>query len=60
MKKKRFRQSCSIGPVSERKAGASKKRFSGMDARSQKDLERIYNKFYRDQVAALYRAVRGS
>ncbi|MBD3296776.1 MAG: hypothetical protein GF392_05355 [Candidatus Omnitrophica bacterium] len=60
MKKKKFRQSCSMSSDQKKGNGSSRKSLAGMNSGTRKDMERVYNKFYRDQVAALYRAVRGS
>jgi len=59
MKKKNYSHSVSMRSGASRKDGNSgkmKMRKAGVDKKSMED---IYNKFYRDQVAALYRAVRG-
>lgn len=60
MKKKRYIQSCEIGGSiygkrkGKRSTGYSRKNVSS------KDLAETYNKFFKNQVAALYKAIKNS
>ena len=56
MKKKGFVQSCEIAGMKKRSTG--KKVSPNHKSVGKKDLVSIYNRFYRDQVADLYRAVK--
>ena len=51
--KKKHVQKCNIGGSSS----SAGKRSTGNKGKKSKDVVEVYNKFYKDQVAALYRAV---
>lgn len=57
MKKKGFIQSCEISGMKKRSTG--KKVSPNHRSVGKKDLVNVYNRFYREQVADLYRAVKG-
>lgn len=56
MKKKRYVQSCEITGM--RKSSGGKKVSPNHRSVNKKDLVSVYKRFYKDQVADLYRAVR--
>ena len=58
MKKKRFVQPCNISGMGKRNIG--KKVSPNHRSVNKKELLDVYNQFYRDQVADLYRAVRST
>ena len=57
--KKKYTQSCSMGPAADATERSSGKKISPLHNRgvNRKSLASIYDKYYRDQVAELYRAV---
>ena len=56
--KKKYIQACEVGgSIYGKKRPAGKGDNPGRGKASKKDLVRVYNRFYRDQVAALYRAI---
>lgn len=57
MKKKGFVQSCEIAGMKKRSTG--KKVSPNHRSVGKNDLVNVYNRFYREQVADLYRAVNG-
>jgi hypothetical protein len=58
MKKKKFIQACSVGgPIYGKKRTAGKNSAAKKSKTGQKDLSAVYNKFYREQVTALYKAI---
>jgi len=59
MKMKRFTHSCDLsGRTVARGKTASRGTGRGHGKSDRKEMLDVYNKFYRNQVAALYRAVR--
>ncbi|MEA3489759.1 MAG: hypothetical protein U9R44_05420 [Candidatus Omnitrophota bacterium] len=59
MKKKKFLQACDIGGSIYGKKRSSGKKVSPIHKSvTSKELMEVYSKFYKDQVSALYRAVR--
>lgn len=56
-KKKRFSHSCAVGKVFGEQKGSVKKSRLLYKNVDKKALAEIYNKYYKHQVAALYRAV---
>jgi len=56
VKKKRYVQSCEITGMRKRRTG--KKVSPNHRSINKKDLVNVYNRFYRDQVADLYKAVK--
>lgn len=60
MKKKTFLQACELGAELYGKKGGSRKKVSPIHNKvSKKNVRDVYDRFYKDQVAALYRAVQG-
>jgi hypothetical protein len=58
MKKKKYIQACEIGGSIYGKRRACGKKVSPLHRGvSSTNLREVYDKFYRDQVAALYRAI---
>ncbi|MBD3380258.1 MAG: hypothetical protein GF408_07345 [Candidatus Omnitrophica bacterium] len=58
MKKKRFLHGCELNSTIYGKKGGPRKKVDPVHNRvSPKDVKEVYEKFYKDQVAALYRAV---
>ena len=56
--KKKYIQSCEFGgSIYGKKRTTGKKVSPNHRSVSKKDLVRVYNKFYKDQVAALYKAI---
>lgn len=55
--KKRFIQACEVGGSIYGKKGAGKKVSPIHKDVSKKDLINVYNKFYKNQVTALYEAI---
>jgi hypothetical protein len=60
MKKKRYIQSCDLSGSIYGKKKSSKRTASSRKNVSKKDLAHVYNKFFKDQVSALYRAINNS
>jgi len=56
VKKKGYVQSCEISGMKKRSTG--KKVSPNHKSMGKKGLVNVYNRFYRDQVADLYRAVK--
>lgn len=56
---KKFLQSCTMGGSIYGKKGVTPKRAGHKDI-VKKDVVEVYNKFYKDQVSALYRAIHGA
>lgn len=55
--KKRFIQACDLSGAIYGKRSEGGKRATGRRDVAKKDVVEVYNKFYKDQVAALYRAI---
>ncbi|MGB3242645.1 MAG: hypothetical protein WBB66_07320 [Candidatus Omnitrophota bacterium] len=60
MKKKRYIQCCEIGGSIYGKKKSRKRTASSRRNVSKKDLAHVYDKFFKDQVSALYRAISNS
>jgi len=61
MKKKGFIQACNIsGSIYGRKNKAKRSTQHSKSSINKKEVVEVYNKFYRDQVSALYRAIHGA
>ena len=58
MKKKHYIHSCEIAGMKKRSTG--KNVSPNHKSVRKKDLVNVYNRFYRDQVADLYRAVKNT
>jgi hypothetical protein len=57
-KKRKYIQACNVGGSIYGKKRNTKKRTTISSKQvSKKDLAEVYNKFFKDQVAALYRAI---
>ncbi|MCK4852379.1 MAG: hypothetical protein KAS86_04615 [Candidatus Omnitrophica bacterium] len=56
--KKKYIQACEVGgSIYGKKHTTEKRNTAGHGKASKKDIVKVYNRFYRDQVAALYRAI---
>ena len=56
MKKKKYIQSCDMTSMYGKKKKSRKTASHGVKVRK-KDIADVYNKFFKDQVSALYRAI---
>jgi len=60
-KRKRFIHPVDLeGNIYGRKKSVAKRHASDSSKVGRKELVKVYNKFYRDQVAALYKAIHNS
>ncbi|MFC1480206.1 hypothetical protein ACFL5Y_02015 [Candidatus Omnitrophota bacterium] len=60
MRKKRHVHKCNVtGSASGKKESTGNKRSFANEGATRKALDDIYNKYYRNQVASLYRAIHG-
>ncbi|MBD3426221.1 MAG: hypothetical protein GF409_03200 [Candidatus Omnitrophica bacterium] len=56
--KKRYLQACELGgSIYGRKGSAEKKRSTGRRSGKKEDMMSSYNKFYKSQVAAMYKVL---
>jgi len=56
--KKRYLQACEVGgSIYGKKRQTGKQHHANVNRISKKDVVEVYNKFYKDQVAALYKAI---
>ena len=60
MKKKKYIQACEIGGSMYGKRKPSKRLNANRKGVRKEDLASVYNKFFKDQVAALYKAINNS
>ena len=60
MKRKKYIQSCEIGGSIYGKKKTRKGAALGRKKPSKKELVEVYNKFFKDQVTALHRAINNS
>ncbi|MDD3088407.1 MAG: hypothetical protein PHT95_00480 [Candidatus Omnitrophica bacterium] len=59
MNEKKYLQACQIGgSIYGKKRVDGMREMGGRDAVSKEDLMTVYNKFYKNQVAALYKIIR--
>ncbi|MGB2630729.1 MAG: hypothetical protein WBD24_00635 [Candidatus Omnitrophota bacterium] len=56
MKRRKYIQSCEVGSMYGKKKNQRKTAAHSAKVRK-KDLTDVYNKFFKDQVAALYKAI---
>ncbi len=60
MKKKKYIQACEMGGSIYGKKKVKKRTTLHVKNVQKKDLAEVYNKFFKDQVSALYRAIKSS